>query len=105
MTTFTAYFIPCDIEVQVRLGDDEELTADNVTCPALEDGCRLGACPLARLSPRQLRNQIDFLPPSDEGGQNRDLRESARLIETARRRAVAREAARHRRWSLGEGPR
>lgn len=105
MTTFTAYCVPCDIQVQVRMEEGEEITAENVTCPALEDGCRIGACPLARLSPRQLRNQIDFLPPSDEERQERDLQESARLIETARRRAVAREAARHRRWSLAEGPR
>lgn len=104
MTTYSAYCVPCDIEVEVQLEDGEQLTAENVSCPALEDGCRIGSCPLARLSPRQLRDQLDFLPPSEKEKSPRGLDESARLILSARRHAVAREAARHRRWSLAEGP-
>lgn len=99
MTTHVAYCVPCDILVEVRLEDGQDrITADSVSCPAVADACGTGPCPLARVSPAQLRAQLDFLPGASGGRAERGLGESARMVEQARRRSLGREAERVRRW-------
>lgn len=99
MTTYAAYCVPCDIQVEVRLDDgDEQITAENVVCPALEDGCRVGACPLGRVSPVQLLDQLEFVPDPRGRRTGRGFREAVRLVDLARRQSMAREAGRVRRW-------
>lgn len=99
MTTYAAYCAPCDMLVDVELDDgQEELTAENVSCPALGDSCRPAACLLGRISPAQLRDQLEFVPvPSDEGS-DRGFEEASRMVERGRRRSMAREAERLRSW-------
>lgn len=99
MTTHAAYCVPCDIQVEVRLDDgDRQITADNVVCPALEDACPVGGCPLARVSPAQLLDHLEFVPDPRGRRTGRGFRKAVRLVELARRRSMAREAGRVRRW-------
>lgn len=105
MTTRSAYCVPCDMLVEVTLdGDTEQLAAGDVLCPAQGEACRPGSCLLARLSPTQVAKQLDFLPPSGRPGSGRGFREASRLVELARRRSLAREAGRLRRWWRRDGP-
>lgn len=99
MTTYAAYCAPCDIQVDVEVDDGQErVTAENVSCPALEESCRAGTCLLARVSPVQLRDQLQFIPASGDEGSDRGFEEAARMVELGRRRSLSREAERLRSW-------
>lgn len=99
MTTHAAYYIPCDIELDVVLEEGHtDITAQDVRCPALGEACRPESCLLYRISPTQLRAHMEFLPPSLGEPTGRGFEEAARLVEYARRRSLGREAAYLRRW-------
>ncbi|MDP2496648.1 MAG: hypothetical protein Q8W44_01525 [Candidatus Palauibacterales bacterium] len=99
MTTHAAYCAPCDMQVEVEIDSDRgEFTAEDVSCPALGDSCRPATCMLGRISPAQLRDQLQFIPPSGTEKRNRGFEEAARMVERGRRRSMSREAERLRDW-------
>ncbi len=99
MTAYAAYCASCDIQVDVEIDEGRErVTAENVSCPALGESCRAGTCLLARVSPAQLRDQLEFIPASGDGGRHRGFDEAARMVERGRRRSLSREAERLRSW-------
>ncbi|MFQ5691365.1 MAG: hypothetical protein ACE5HQ_13980 [Gemmatimonadota bacterium] len=96
MRSYIGYCSRCDSRVLVRLDPEAELPADPVEIRCLDRvaSCEQAECPLAGVSPADLRDRLEFLPATLAGGEPRSLEEAAEILRRARAASVRREVDR-----------
>lgn len=96
MKEYEAYCTACGTRVIVTLDapPDGPIDLSDVDCLDKVVSCEKMECPLVDITPANLPDRLEFLPPELRGGRERGLDESSDLVEKARATSVRLQAER-----------